>query len=730
MNGKITLPIVENANEIRGIPGMNAKHIRIIRLSGDVMNDRTLNIAVKNMINQHHFQSAVPLAMYNPIQGKDPLFVAGSGSDISMLLKELRRKAPELITDDKVRIDHPENNRDRADLLNLYLKYLATFMFDTQHVSITADRGLTFLQNKGKTGGIMVSVYFREKDGDLLLCTSSVNVYRVKETDSRAYDYTFSRVGNEFGAFQLKTFDESAGVQRYRRKKQEYGIVKSTHLAFTGDGEEDEQWEDYLKGASVGACVAQVVKMLRNAGLEIHFQEVDSISCGFGYKADKDWQKAEIARSQKVMARRIRESGLWVRRTSSISDEQFEAFFHAVKEAFSSRLSCVLFTDSMDKDKSKGQEVNIRFGPIPEGLLSAYGMVTRANPFQLPESNGCFKNAEKSRRKNEDIAEYRNIKEVELRCIPGTGHIHLPVKVEGTLSFGVTVHDIDGVPSGDWDREAFDHVTDAEGRYELILQKDESDEQYEPALNRQYITLSSVQDADPRAISNVLRTSIRELLCVKGDLLEGRAESTDRDLKGTSFYWHRHSQYGRAWDRKITIGENNEILKAPLTDEEALISSAQEDWAVLTLSDGRIFRIHHAKEMRQIIAPVKDEKAGLSKAFKGVDTDYVRNIHGNTGFQHFDFEGKQYYLIGFDDSQGLRKTYSFYPSIYEVSREDGDQITERDWYDLVSLCYTPLVSSQRNASVYPFMKKYIDEQIRVTSEYLEAKKEDTSAVEV
>lgn len=628
-----------------------------------------------------------------------------------------------------MRIDHPESNRERADLLNIFLKYLVTRMFDTQHVSVTADRGLTFLQNKGKTGGIMVSVFFQEKDGDLLLCTSSSNVYRVKERDSRAYDYTFSRVRNEFGAFQLKTFDESADVQRYRRKKQEYGTAKSTRLAFTGDGEENEQWEDYLKGASVGACVAQAVKMLRDAGLEIRFQEVDSISCGFGYAADQDWQKAEIVRSQEVMERRIREDGLWVRRTSSISDEQFEAFFHAVKEAFSSRLSCVLFTDSMDKDKSKGQGVNIRFGPVPEGILSAYGMATRANLFPLPESKGCFENAEKSRQKSEDIVEYRNIKEVELRCIPGTGYIHLPVKMEGALPFGVTIHDIDGVPSGDWDREVYDHVTDTEGRYELILQKDESDEQYEPALNRQYITLAAVQDADPRAISNVLRTSLRELLCVKGDLLEGKAESTAHDLRGTSLYWHRHSQYGRAWDRKITIGKNNEILEAPLTDEEALISSAQEDWAVLTLSDGRIFRIHHAKEMRQIIAPVKDEKTGLSKAFKGVDTDYVRNIHGNTGFQHFDFEGKQYYLIGFDDSQGLRKTYSFYPAIYEVSRGDGHELTDRDWYDLVSLCYTPLVSSQRHASVYPFLKKYVDEQIRVRPEYLEAKKKDTSAAE-
>lgn len=723
MNGKITLTIVRNADQIRRIPDMNARNIRIVRLSGEALNDKQKNILVKNQINQHHFHSELPLAMYNPVREKEPLFVIGGKEDIADLLKELRAKHPELVTDEKVRIDHPSTVREKADLLNLYLKYLAVSMFDTQHVSITADKGLAFLQHKGKSDDVMISVYFREKDGNLVLRTSSSNVYRVKKNDAKDYYITFSKVREEFGGFQLKTFSESANIQRYRKKGRSFGTVKSTHLAFTGSEKKDMQWQTLISGASVGACVAQVVKMLRDAGIEIQFQEVDSVSCGFGYSAKQGWQKAETARMHEVIARRIIEDGLWVRKTDSVSNEQFEVFFKAVKEAFSSSLSCVLFTDTMGKkEKGREQEVNIRFGPVPEGVLSAYGMVTRKSIFRLPESDGYYCDVQRSQGRNNGAASYRKIKEVELRCIPGTDQIHLPVTIEENLEFGIKVHDIDGIPSGEWSREVYDHVTKDSGKYELILQKDESDEQYDPALNRQYVTLESILDADPKEMSSMLKTCIRELLCVKADLLEKWIASSARDLSGISLFWHEHLLYGKAWKKKIAVGKDNAIADAPFTDAEALLSSAMEKWAVLTLPDGRSFHIHHAKELRQIIAPMKEENTVLSRSLKSADSDYIRNVKGNIGFQHFDFEGKQYYLIGYDDSKGLQQTYAFYPCIYEVSREDGEQLSDQDWYDLVRLCYTPLVSSQRNASVYPFLKKYIDEQIRVMPEYQEAKK--------
>ena len=119
MNGKITLTIVRNADQIRRIPDMNARNIRIVRLSGEALNDKQKNILVKNQINQHHFHSELPLAMYNPVREKEPLFVIGGKEDIADLLKELRAKHPELVTDEKVRIDHPSTVREKADLLNL-----------------------------------------------------------------------------------------------------------------------------------------------------------------------------------------------------------------------------------------------------------------------------------------------------------------------------------------------------------------------------------------------------------------------------------------------------------------------------------------------------------------------------------------------------------------------------------------------------------------------------------
>lgn len=712
--GKITLSIIKDPQKISGIPHMEQSGIRIMRLSGKAVTDKTTNIKIKNTVNEYHFTSKAPLAMYNPKQGSDPLFVIGTRNAVDDLEKQLR-KIKNLDTDGRVRIDRPISLSDKAYLLNLYLKYRAVQMFDTSGIAITADKGLSFLQTRGRKD-MMIGLSFQEKDGSLVLSINAVNVYRVN-ADAKEYDIAFVKVSSQYGDFMLKTFSESANIQRYRIRKGREGSGKSNYLEFTrGKGNFDQQMRMFESGTSIGACIEIVTKILREGGINLEFVQVDSVSPGFSFRkgTKEQWQKGEDALVKKTIRERVEKGGLQITGTSNVPDSEVKKLADIVRELFSDTLDVPVFAD--DDGKPMSAAADITAGPMPDSVLSAFGM-----PYQFPlrkDKEGYCHNVEKMNSGDLDDS-YRKISRILLRCVPESGKLEIPVRSENPWC----VEKIRGIPGGGYGRKAFDMVSSEEGKYQLILQRDEEDEEYAPSLNRQYITLDTIQDIS--SCETAVMTALRELLCIKADLSEGILLSSSRNLAGTSVFWHQ-KEFNKYWNIKICIGEGNRIGTAYFSEEEKNLEENNSDILVLSFADGRIFEITYAKDVRQIIAPVKDEKTVLSRALSHPSTDYEFNILGNTGFRHFTYQDRDFYLVGYNDELNWDKSgYAYYPAIYEVEKwvdgEIGEALTDQDWIDILSLCYTPLVSTQKKGTVYPFLKKYADEMLRVSMEYLEAR---------